>query len=283
MDLADKVVVITGASGGIGEECAVALSSKGAKLVLVARRRDQLERVAERCRASYAAASHNPDGAASRFVVFDADVTAREQVDKVAAAAGLTCPTSRLSDADLDQMITVNVKSALYGMQAAVAHFRQRRSSPGSSPSTPCQVINVSSMLARIPYVNIRSAYCAAKAALDSLTATLRCEVRGEGIHVTSVHPGPVATDFGNNAVHGGPDSRTFQGAQSPQEVAGVIVDAVLHPRADVYTRPGYQAHVSAYYSAANMEDVECGWGARSPTAPTVTPPPPTPAPADKS
>ncbi|MGE5654445.1 MAG: hypothetical protein ACM3ZQ_09350 [Bacillota bacterium] len=69
------------------------------------------------------------------------------------------------------------------------------------------------------------------------------------GIHVTLVSPGVVATDFGNNARHGGPDSRNLPYAQPPEEVAAVMLDAIKHPRPDVYTRPQFQEHVAAYYA----------------------------------
>ena len=119
------------------------------------------------------------------------------------------------ADEDLDAMMLVNVKSALYGMQAVLPHFRARGRG---------HIINVSSMLGRIPFAAQRSAYSASKHALNSLTANLRMELRGTpAIHVSSVHPGIVATEFGLNALHGGADSRAFPGAQTALEVAEVI------------------------------------------------------------
>jgi hypothetical protein len=70
---------------------------------------------------------------------------------------------------------------------------------------------------------------------------------------VTSVHPGVVATEFGVHALHGGPDSRHIPGGQTAQEVAQVIADVIDHPRTDVYTRPGAQQMVVAYYAAEDM------------------------------
>lgn len=101
-------------------------------------------------------------------------------------------------------------------------------------------------------FVAARSAYSAAKHALDALTASLRLELREAwpAIHVTSVAPGVVATDFGLHALHGGPDSRALPFAQPVDEVAAVIADALEHPRAEVYTRPGMQQQVSDYYAA---------------------------------
>jgi short-subunit dehydrogenase len=72
------------------------------------------------------------------------------------------------------------------------------------------QIINISSMLGRLPFAVNRSAYCGAKHFLNALTTTFRLEVQAThpGIQVTLVSPGIVRTEFGRNALHGGPDSR---------------------------------------------------------------------------
>jgi NAD(P)-dependent dehydrogenase (short-subunit alcohol dehydrogenase family) len=244
-----RVVVITGASSGIGAALAELVGGRGARVVLVARRETELRKVASR------------SGPESLPVV--ADVTRREDVTRAMEAAlarfghvdvwvnnagrGITRAVSELTDEDFDQMMAVNVKSALYGMQAALPHFRERGRG---------HIINVSSMLGRVPFAPARSAYSAAKHALNALTASLRTELRAghPGITVSCVHPGVVATDFGRNARHGGIDSRQMPGAQSAEEVAAVIAELIERPRADVYTRPGAQQLVAAYY-AAEVED----------------------------
>jgi NAD(P)-dependent dehydrogenase (short-subunit alcohol dehydrogenase family) len=116
-------------------------------------------------------------------------------------------------------------------MQTAVPHFKERGRG---------HIVNVSSMLARVPFASFRSAYSAAKHALNSLTENLRSDLAKDfpQVRVTCVMPGVVATDFGLNALGGGVDSRTLPGAQSADEVAVVIADAVESGRAgDVYTR----------------------------------------------
>jgi short-subunit dehydrogenase len=110
-----------------------------------------------------------------------------------------------------------------------------------------------------VPFHPLRSAYSAAKAAMNSLTANLRAELRAThpDIKVTLVLPGVVATDFGNNAVHGGPDSRSLPGAQPVEEVATVIADALDNPRPEVFTRPGMREIAQNYYSAPDLDVVE--------------------------
>src|SRR3982751_3057588 len=196
---AAKVIVITGASGGIGAALARELGKAGHRLVLAAPRREELETVARE--AAYAAEA---------AIAVPTDVTRREEVERLRdraleacgridvwinnAGRGISKRVMELTDADFDEMMAVNVKSALYGMQAVVPHFQQRGSG---------HLINVSSFLGRVPLVPIRSAYNAAKAALNALTANLRVDLKAEhpGIHVSLVMPGVVTTEFARNAL----------------------------------------------------------------------------------
>jgi NADP-dependent 3-hydroxy acid dehydrogenase YdfG len=248
----ERVVVVTGASAGIGAALSEQLGRAGHRPVLVARRENELREVAAR------------SGAHASVIV--ADVTKRADVERVVAQTlaaegridaivnnagrGISRLASELTDEDVDEMITVNVKSVLYGMQAVLPHFKERGRG---------HIVNVSSMLGRMPLAPIRSAYSAAKHAMNALTAHLRIELHAThpGIHVSVVHPGVVATEFGLNAKHGGFDSRKLPGAQSAEEVAAVIADVLENPRADVYTRPGAQEMVVRYYAAEDMGAAE--------------------------
>jgi NADP-dependent 3-hydroxy acid dehydrogenase YdfG len=248
----DRVIVITGASGGIGAALAELVAAKGARPVLVARREVELQAVAARCGEHALAVVADVTRRADVARALEAAILRFGQVDAWVnnAGRGISRPVSQLTDEDLDDMFTVNVKSALYGMQAVLPHFQARGRG---------HVINVSSLLGRLPMAAFRSAYSASKHALNSLTANYRMEVSAThpGIVVSTVHPGVVATDFGRNALHGGMDSRAFPGAQSAEEVAAVVVDVLERPRADVYTRPGAQQMVVAYYGAEDMGAAE--------------------------
>ncbi|MFI5370248.1 MAG: SDR family oxidoreductase [Candidatus Eisenbacteria bacterium] len=256
----DLVVVITGASSGIGAALAERVTRDGARVALAARRENELAAVAARCGAEALAVvtdvTHRVeverllDATLGRFGVVDAWVNN--------AGRGISRPVSELTDEDFDEMMRVNVKSALYGMQTVLPHFKSRGRG---------HIINVSSMLGRIPFAPVRAAYSAAKHALNSLTANLRMDLAREhpDIHVSTVMPGVVATEFGVRAMHGGMDSRRFPGAQSAEEVAAVIADLIDHPRADVYTRPGGREIVARYYAAEDMGafEREPGFGPR--------------------
>ena len=260
----DRVIVITGASGGIGAALARLAGGQGARVALAARRASELGAVA---------AQSGPEALA-----LVADVTKRQDVERLLDSAlarfghvdvwvnnvgrGITRPVSALSDEDFDEMMLVNVKSALYGMQAVLPHFQERGRG---------HLINVSSMLGRVPFAPQRSAYNAAKHALNALTANLRMELRERWpeIHVSTVLPGVVATEFGLHALGGGMDSRQMPNAQPVEEVAGVIADVIMHPRADVYTRPGMRDWVVSYYAAEDMGAAEAqSPAARRPGAP---------------
>lgn len=243
--MTNSVIVITGASSGIGAAFARLAASKGASLTLVARRKDALNAVAAEC------------GANALPIV--ADVTKRVDVERIVAETiarfgridvwinnvgqGITRNPSELTDEDIDAVMQVNVKSALYGMQTVLPHFKARGTG---------QVINISSMLGRTPFAVIRSAYCGAKHFLNALTATFRAEVQAThpGIQFSLVSPGVVRTDFGLNAMHGGPDSRSFPESQSAEEVAAVIMDAIETRKPDVYTRKGAKDRVLGYLAA---------------------------------
>jgi NAD(P)-dependent dehydrogenase (short-subunit alcohol dehydrogenase family) len=148
------------------------------------------------------------------------------------AGHGITRPSiEAISDADLEAMVRDNARSALHGMQVVLPHFKARRQGV---------LVNVSSMLSRVPNVVPRAAYSASKAALNSLTESLCFELGKDypNIRVMLVLPGVVATDFGNNALGGGPDSRSIPGAQSVDEVARIIADGLFTGPVDLYTRP---------------------------------------------
>ncbi len=244
----DQVIVITGASSGIGSALSELVGSLGARPVLLARRADRLAQVAARSGTHARAIVCDVTRRDAIVSAFEVAVAKFGRVDVWVnnAGRGITRKVSELTDDDLDEMLRVNLKSALYGMQTVLPHFRARGRG---------HIVNVSSVLGRMPFASFRSAYSAAKAALNSLTANLRMELGSDypDIHVSTVHPGVVTTDFGLNALHGGVDSRRLPGAQSAEEIAEVIAEVIRHPRADVYTRPGTQAMVAEYYAAADM------------------------------
>jgi NADP-dependent 3-hydroxy acid dehydrogenase YdfG len=201
--------------------------------VLAARRETELQDVATR--------------AGGDAIVVATDVTKRADVDRLRdraiatydhvdvwvnnAGRGISKPVLELTDEEFDVMMAVNVKSALYGMQAIAPHFIERRRG---------QIVNVSSFLSRVPFATYRSAYNAAKHALNALTANARVDLHEKypDIHVTLVMPGLVSTDFQRNALGGSPPLPARTPSQTPEEVAAAIVKVIEQPVAEVYTNP---------------------------------------------
>jgi NAD(P)-dependent dehydrogenase (short-subunit alcohol dehydrogenase family) len=250
IDWKDRVVVIAGGSAGIGAALAREVGRRGGSVVIAARRADKL--------AGVAASTSGP------CETVQADVTRREDVVRILGAAkarfgkvdvwvnnagrGISRTVEELSDDDVDEMIRVNVKTALYGMQTVLPHFKERRRG---------HLVNVSTMLARVPLAPFRSAYSAAKHALNSLTENVRMDLSRDypEIVVTCVMPGVVLTDFGLNALGGGPDSRILPGAQSAEQVAAIIADALERGRGgDVYTSLGALERVLQYIAGLAAE-----------------------------
>ncbi len=244
-----KTMVITGGSSGIGAALARHLGRDGHNLVLAARRAEQLNAVAR--------------DVASHVITVVADVTRLEDVIRLRDAAisgfgsidvwinnagrGISRAALELSESEFDEMMAVNVKSALYGMQVVVPHFIERRQG---------HIINISSFLGRVPIATHRSAYNAAKAALNALTANVRVDLAAKhpAIHVSLIMPGLVATDFARNALGSASAAAPpwvaggVMKPQSAEEVAAAIAGVIEHPVAELYTNPASAPMAQRYF-----------------------------------
>jgi len=244
-----KVVVITGASAGIGAALAARLAGGGMSVALVARRKDALETVADRCGANVLAVVADVSRRDEVRRVVDATIARFGRIDVWVnnVGRGISRQPSELTDEDVDEVMRSNVMPALYGMQEVLPHFKERGAG---------HIINVSSLLGRVPFATIRSAYCGAKHFLNALTAVFRAELKEThpDIQVSLVSPGVVRTDFGLNALHGGPDSRQLPNSQSAEEVADVIAEVIESRAADVYTRKGAQERIAQYYASIGVD-----------------------------
>ncbi len=242
-----RVVVITGASSGIGAALARQLGAQGHRLVLGARRESLLRKVA---------ADSAPDA-----VPVVTDVTRRSDVEHLRdlaldtfghvdvwvnnAGRGASHVVLDLTDEDVQSIVDVVLKSVLYGTQAIVPHFQERGKG---------HLINVSSFMGRVPMASYRSIYSAAKSAVNILSSNLRMDLRAKypGIQVSVVMPGIVDTEFHKVAqtpipIRAGERAGTTR-VETADEVAAKIVTLLDHPVAELYTAPQMAEITRRYY-----------------------------------
>ncbi|MGA9450285.1 MAG: SDR family oxidoreductase [Verrucomicrobiia bacterium] len=186
-----KVVVITGASSGLGEATARLLSAEGATVVLGARRVERLKSLADELtakggKALAVATDVTHCDQVKRLV--DAAVQKFGRIDVMINNAGLMphSPLERLKIDDWDRTIDVNIKGVLYGIAAALPYMKQQKAG---------HIINVSSVAGHKVTPN-GAVYCATKHAVRALTEGLRTEVKPYNIRTTIISPGAVATEL---------------------------------------------------------------------------------------
>ena len=231
--VSDKVVVITGASSGIGATTATLLAGRGAKVVLGARRQDRLNRIVK-----------DISAAGGTAISFAADVTRRPEVEALVKGAVASfgrvdvmvnnagvmpmAPIQLLKVDEWDRQIDVNIKGVLYGIAAALPHMEKQKSG---------HIINLASVFGIKVFAPGGTVYCATKAAVRSLTEGLRVELHSQNIRCTMISPGAVATELPESSS----DEATRRSVRefvdkiaiSPESVASAIAYAIEQP-ADV-------------------------------------------------
>jgi len=225
-NIKDKVIVITGASSGLGAAAAKLLAGEGAKLVLGARRQDRLAALAKEL------------GLEERAIV-RTDVTKRAEVEALVKRAielhgridvlmnnaGLmpSSPLDKLQVADWEQMIDTNIKGVLYGIAAALPLMEQQKSG---------HIINTASVAGLKVHAG-GAVYAGTKFAVRAITEGLRQEAAPHNIRTTIISPGAVATEL----THTITDKQTktamdqvYQGAISPDSFARAVAFAISQP-----------------------------------------------------
>lgn len=209
-----RVVVVTGASSGIGEACALVFARKGAKVVLAARRAERLEKLVTRLESdgaeALAVATDVTDEAAVQNL-FDRAVERFGTIDVLINNAGIADSTP-VDEMPLDlwrQVIQTNLTSAFLCSRAAFRVMKDKGRG---------RIISIGSISARVPRQN-SPAYAASKWGLDGLTRSLAIDGREHNIAASIFHPGIVATEIAPGAVKL-PDDLTAD----PLDIAEVIV-----------------------------------------------------------
>jgi NAD(P)-dependent dehydrogenase (short-subunit alcohol dehydrogenase family) len=200
-EMQGKVVIVTGASSGIGRATAFRFAAEGAKVAVVARRTDRLAEVVEAIQA---------DGGEARAITADVTVDAdvervvRETleafggIDVLVNAAGIiatgTIETTSLED--WDYMMNLNARAPFYLMQRAMPHLVERQGN----------VVNVSSVNGIRSFPGVL-AYCVSKSAVDQLTRCAALEMASSGVRINAVNPGVTVTELHRS---GGMDEEAY-------------------------------------------------------------------------
>ena len=188
-EIESKVVIITGASSGVGEATARRLGASGAKLMLAARREDRLKDLVAAIEKTGGTVAYRVTDVADRAQVqalADATLETYGRIDVLVNNAALmpVSPLDQIKVDEWDQMIDVNIKGVLYGIAAVLPTMRQQKSG---------HVINLSSVGGYKVFPGA-AVYCATKYAVRAISEGLRLESNGE-IRSTIISPGAVATE----------------------------------------------------------------------------------------
>lgn len=225
----DRVVLITGASSGIGAACARVFAQEGASLILTARRQERLQTLAEEIKTTFNSKVH----------VLAMDVSDRAQVESTLSSlpekeidilinnAGLSRGLDKLYEGkiqDWEEMIDTNVKGLLYVTRFVV---------PGMVKRGRGQIINLGSIAGHQTYPG-GNVYCATKAAVRALSEGLKLDLLGTPIRVSSVDPGLVETEFSQVRFRGDNQKaeKVYQGMQplTPEDIAEIVLFCASRP-----------------------------------------------------
>ena len=226
MELAGKVVVVTGASMGIGEAIAKSFADQGSSVIMLSRDAGRVE------------AARGRVGHSERTLALACDVRHREEIDRAIgltmhhfqridvwvnnAGHGLLDSVAQMDMAACREMFDTNFFGAVAAMQAAIPVMRQQGGGT---------IINISSVAGHIP-MPFHAAYSATKFAMNAIGKGAGVELEKDGIHVLTVCPGYVRTAFGENAVQGNELKRV-----RPKSVRGITAERVARATLQGYLK----------------------------------------------
>ncbi len=226
MDIKNKVIMVTGASQGIGRATARLLAERGARVVLAARAEDKIADLEKELPGSFAvrADMRKPDDIA-RLVQAAMEKFGRIDILINNAGQGMYGPVEKVNVADYREIMDLNVFGVLLAMQAVIPEMRKQGGG---------MILNVSSRVSKNYFPNL-GAYASTKYALNALSLTARAELAPDHIVVSVMHPKMTATDFGKNSSGGHPDivalynknqDRAME-VDTPEQVAAKIADLI--------------------------------------------------------
>lgn len=228
MKIHGAVVIITGASGGIGREVARLLARRGAKVVLAARSLEALKELEEELPGSLAVATDMRKAEDIKNLV----ARTKEKFGRIDilinnAGQGLRAPVAEVRIEEYRSIMELNVFAVLSAMQEVIPVMRAQGGG---------MIVNISSLVSKNYFLNL-AAYASTKYALNALSLTAREELKGDHIIVSVFHPKMTATDFGKHAL-GTPyvssAGREGMPADSPEAVAKKIAELIESEEAEM-------------------------------------------------
>lgn len=234
MNIKDKVIIVTGASMGIGMASAKELSKRGGKIVLAARSKDKIDALAQELPESLAIETDMTDPKSIQHMI-DETLKKYGRIDVLInnAGRGIYGAVENVDVHEYEKIVDLNVIGVLTAMQDVIPVMR--RQGGGA-------IVNVSSMVSKNYFPSL-GAYASTKYALNALSLTARAELEKDHIIVSVVHPTMTDTDFGKNSVKSDEmakqmQSRTREGMPTPDSadyVAGRIALAIESGEAEIY------------------------------------------------
>ncbi|MCF6807838.1 SDR family NAD(P)-dependent oxidoreductase [Thiotrichales bacterium 19S9-12] len=251
--LKNKIVLITGASSGIGEACAHHFAKEGANLILTARRIDRLKELKANLENQHGIQvlplQLDVQNKTAVREIIQAIPSNWQDIDIVVNNAGLALTTDKIQDGnpdDWDVMINTNVKGLLYVTRATLDNMVRRKSG---------HVINISSIAGLGAYSG-GNVYCATKHAVQAISDVLRIDLLGTNIRVTTVNPGMVHTEFSEVRWEDKDKSDAFYANTkplSPNDIASSVVFCAQQPLhvtvSDITVVPSIQADTNHIYA----------------------------------
>lgn len=247
--LANQVILITGASSGIGASCAHLFAQTGARLILAARRQEKLQALSDKLQKHHQTETQLLPLDVQNYTAVKMAIEGLpadwQTIDVLINNAGLSRGLDKQYESpvqDWEEMIDTNVKGLLYVTRAVV---------PGMVAQGRGHVVNIGSIAARQTYPG-GSVYCATKAAVKSLSEGLKIDLLGTPVRVTNIEPGLVETEFSNVRFYGDEDraQSVYKGMTplTPDDIADTILFAVTRPAhvniSEIFVMPTDQSSV---------------------------------------
>jgi short-subunit dehydrogenase len=242
MQIKDKIIIITGASQGIGLATTKLLASKGAKIILAARSGDVIKKLGQELPGSFAIPTDMRNEADIQALITKT-IERYGRIDVLInnAGQGMYGPVEKTDIEKYKSMFELNAVGVLRAMQAVIPHMRAQEPASGDSDhnkNTRGMILNISSRVSKNYFPNL-GAYASTKYALNALSLTARAELAPDDIIVSVMHPKLTATDFGKNAYRAGeathprPGDRPGMQADTAEQVAEKIAGLIESEEAE--------------------------------------------------